>query len=70
MRVFSVMGVKWHEQGQEQLGVFSSLEMAQQYVDGLNFDYAVDFEYFEALEVDLDAPDSGVFHDLQYPEFE
>lgn len=69
MRVFTVMGVRWHDNGSNQLGVFSSLELAQAYINGLNPDYAVDFEYFEALEVALDAPESAIAHDLALPEY-
>ena len=69
MRVFSLVGERYHDNGSVQMGVFSSLEAAQRCVDSLNFDYAVDFQYFMALEVELDKPESGIMHDLEMPAY-
>lgn len=70
MLVYSVVGERYHDNGSACLGVFSSLEAAQRYVDGLCFDYAVEFEYFDAMAFELDAPDSAVAYELQSPVFE
>ena len=53
-----------------QLGVFSSLASAQDFVSSLSFDVAVEFGAYEAVPVVLDAGVVGEVVLLDAPEFE